>query len=274
MAELDILRRAAFQTRVDGVVGKRVAWASQDVARIRDHVAGLSEKALRGTQGPLTAQHKFLDGDRGAVRNELAKAGVQVKDAQSADSTFLFVISSSRVDLQNDAVDPNGVDSSGFSRNPVVLNSHDSSALPIATSSRPFLSGPNLMAFARFPAAGVSADSDRIAAAIRAGLVKGASVGFVPLKWTFSKDPARPMGVDFHQVKLLEWSCCAIPCNPDCLVIGAAAGDKAATETAARRIEARALTTIARHFSKSQSVATTRAQRLAEAAALRRAAGI
>ena len=87
------------------------------------------------------------------------------------------------------------------------------------------------MAIAKFPRPGVSADSDRVAAAIRGGLVRGASIGFVPLRWSFTKDPARPMGISFHSIKMIEFSVCSIPCNPDCLLIGAVSGGKSASRS-------------------------------------------
>jgi HK97 family phage prohead protease len=76
-------------------------------------------------------------------------------------------------------------------------------------------------AVATFPDVGVSSDSDAVAAAIRNGLVRGASVGFTPVRWSLSKDPARPFGVNFEQITLHEWSVCSVPCNQDCLFIGA-----------------------------------------------------
>jgi hypothetical protein len=130
-------------------------------------------------------------------------------------------------------------------------------------------SGKAVTAIAKFPSRGVSDDSDRIAAAIRAGLVRGASIGFMPLKWAFVTDPARPFGVDFQSIRLLEWSVCSVPCNPACLLIRSIAGPKASHSS--QRVEewlaeARAK---ARNSARPSS---TRAQRLAEARELRRIA--
>ena len=133
--------------------------------------------------------------------------------------------------------------------------------------------------FLSLPAPGISDDSDEIAAAIRAQLVRGASVGFVPLSWSFAKDPARPLGVDFKSVRLLEWSVCAVPCNPSCLLVGAVSGGKsdADIKMAARRHEAMALVARARAICASipdpaPAPPMTRAQRIAQAAEFRRAA--
>jgi hypothetical protein len=177
---------------------------------------------------PTTVQHKFLDTDHAAVGRKFAKAGIAVtRDMKSDDFNFLFTISSQQVDLADDVITIAGVDCSNFNKNPVVLNAHDSSELPIATSTAPWVSGTALMAIAKFPQPGTSTESDQVAAAIRASLVRGASVGFVPVKWSFSTDSSRPFGVDFQAVRLLEWSVCSVPCNPGCLMIGAVSGKSA-----------------------------------------------
>jgi len=82
-------------------------------------------------------------------------------------------------------------------------------------------SGPALMASVTFPAPGISALSDQCRSMIAAGILRGASVGFVPGKFKFSSDPQRPLGIDFLEGHTLtEWSCCAVPANPNCLVVG------------------------------------------------------
>ena len=141
----------------------------------------------------------------------------------------------------------------------------------------PWASGNTTLAIARFPQPGISAESDQVAAAIGAGLFRGASIGFVPLKWSFTKDPSRPLGVDFHAIKLLEWSLCSLPCCPDCLLIGAVSGGKSASDvkTADLRREARALAAKARSISESiqSDPIPTREQRLAEARNFKHLAG-
>jgi phage head maturation protease len=61
------------------------------------------------------------------------------------------------------------------------------------------------------------------------GYLKATSVGFMPLKYTFSKDPAREYGIDFLEQELLEFSIVTIPANPDALIDpGQASGKSAA----------------------------------------------
>jgi hypothetical protein len=90
-----------------------------------------------------------------------------------------------------------------------------------------------------------------------------------------SKDPARPMGIDFHSIKLLEFSYCSLPMNPDCRVLGSVSlgattsppGPGDAPKMADLRREARALAAKARSIGESiqSDPALTRDQRIAEA---------
>jgi hypothetical protein len=275
---LDLLRQDAFFKRVKGISGgHRIAWSAADVARIHGHIKSLpEEKIIRAA--PPAVVHKVPAIDLASIRRKLLESGIVVnRDMQSDDTNFLYIISSPAVDLSNDDIDQAGIDFENYkNNNPAILDSHNSAIPPIAISSPPFLSGGKTMAIAKFPRPGISADSDRVAAAIRGGLTRGASIGFVPLKWSFTKDPKRPMGISFHAVKMIEFSTCAIPCNSDCLLVGAVSGGKSASDVkmADLRRSARALAAEARSISGSISdpVPMTREQRIAEASAFRRAA--
>jgi hypothetical protein len=125
----------------------------------------MPEEIIRAA--PTAASPKLGDGQQQKT-GKFVEAGVAVKsDAQPDDLNFLFRVSSNQVDLANDVIQPAGIDCSIFNQNPTVLNCHDSSVLPIATSSAPWVSGSSLMAIAKFPQPGVNADSDQVAAAIQ-----------------------------------------------------------------------------------------------------------
>jgi hypothetical protein len=272
---LDILRKDALVRRVKGNSGgNHIHWSAKDIAAISDYIMAMPGGVIRAAP-TMAATPKLQDRLRKAA--QFAEAGIAVKgDAQPDDLNFLFRVSSNQVDLANDVIQPAGIDCSIFNQNPIVLNCHDSSVLPIATSSVPWVSGNSLMAIAKFPQPGVNADSDQVAAAIRARLVRGASIGFIPVSWSFTKDPARPFGVDFKSVKITEWSCVSVPCNSECLLIGAVSGGKSDNDIkmTARRHEAMAI--VARATAICESISdpapTTREQRIAEARAFRRAA--
>ena len=221
---LELLRQNALLKRINGVAGGlRIAWSAKDTARIHDHVMSTPLNML--VRDVPAASPKLLDAGAAAVRRRLSERGIVIRaTSKPEDLNFLFVISSEAVDLAGDVVMVGGIDCVNFLNNPAVLNAHDSSTLPIAASSSPVVSGKSMTAVAMFPQLGVSNAADQVAAAIRGKLVRGASIGFIPVRWSFTKDAARPFGVDFHEIRLLEWSVCGIPCNPACLLLGAIEG--------------------------------------------------
>jgi Caudovirus prohead serine protease len=276
---LDFLRKAALHKRINGVSGgNRILWQDKDFIKLHDH-------AMFARREELICAAPTVIKSRAAVipdKASLAKIGIELRDFSPEDYAILCLITNATTDHVGDSVKPPGVNYSLFGKNSPVLDSHDSSKPPVATSSRPFMSGDNLLAIARFPKPGISANSDQIIAAIRARLLRGVSIGFIPLKWSFSKDPSRPMGVDFNEIKLIEFSMCSIPCNPDCYVLGSVASSQSASapsdasKNVDRRRDARALAAKARALMASipDPAPTTREQRLAEARAFRHASNV
>jgi hypothetical protein len=219
----DILRQHAFIRRVAG--HPNIFWSARDVTRIRNYVMSVPTSVLR-ERWPVA--RKFVEPDFAATRSKLlAERGIAVdRDMQPDARRFVFRISSEDIDRGNDVIKIDGWDFDAFAQNPTVLNAHDNLALPIATSTMPWKSNKTLLAIAKFPSPGVSAESDQVAAALTAGLVRGASVAFMPKKWNFTKDPSRPLGIDFEAAQLLEWSVCSLPANPTCLVLGTVSDGK------------------------------------------------
>src|SRR3954451_777086 len=232
---LDSLRKDAIARRIKGTPGgNRVMWSAKDAAVIRDVGMALSEFAIRGVPAALRSSPSV---ESIPALSTFSLGGITVnRDAQSNDLDFACILTKRVRDLVNDIVET--VDCSDFNKNPVVAPFHNTSILPIARSSPPYVSGDSLLAVMHFPAPGISAASDEIAAAIRAKLIRGISISFIPLKWKFSTDPSRPMGVDFQSVKLLEFSVVSVPCCPPCLILGAVSGKSASTASAAPLVPA------------------------------------
>src|SRR5260221_2557446 len=242
---LDILRKDAFQKRIHGIAGgHRIVWGEKDLINIHTHLMSVRmEEIVTWHSAPETKLLGTADTDKSA----LAKMGIELRDIGAEGDPLAVVgkITSDRVDLANDRMTPSAIDYADFLKFRGILDTHDSSKPPVALSTQPWLSGASLLAIANFPRSGISADSDRIAASVRAGLQRGISIGFIPRKWSFSKDAARPLGIDFHESTLLEWSFCALPCNQDCRILGSVANNQSApsdpTKNVDRRREARAL---------------------------------
>jgi phage head maturation protease len=274
-ATLDILRRDAVSRRTKRMPGgNRIEWSVKDAVEIRDYGMEMSWETIRAA----TAERKLLDFDRAALMRSVAQSGIEVKgEMQATDFDFLVCASAEVCDLSNDLVKQKGIDDSIYKTNPVVPPFHDTTVVPVAASGPIWRSGDATLAVFRFPQSGISDESDQMAAAMRAGLIRGVSIGFVPTKWAFSTDKNRPFGIDFFEIRLLEISMCSVPCCPPCIVLGAV-GSKSTSPTDAkaadRRRDARLLTARARSriAAIDDEPAPTRDQRMAEARNLRRIA--
>lgn len=138
-----------------------------------------------------------------------------------------FTISSAAVDRATDTVAVEGWKLDNYLRNPVVLWSHDASIPAIGRSQDTAIEDGVLRSTAVFAPREVHPLADTVYQLITLGMLNTCSVGFQPLTWDYpdsEHEEDRPWGVDFTTQELLEFSICNIPCNPECLVVGRAAG--------------------------------------------------
>jgi hypothetical protein len=247
MNSLEVQREAVLAARLKHVVGgARILWTTKAAAQLRHDIWAMPESALFKVAEMKTAEP--------VVR--LSASAPVLRAMDSSALSWQFKISDETSDLTHDVIKVNGWRLQNFAKNGPVLFCHDSGSMPVGQSSLPWISGSSLMANVTFPAAGISAASDQCRSMIAAGVLRGASVGFVPGRFALSRDPQRPMGIDFLDGHTLtEWSCCAVPANPNCLVVGPASSSKSAATSSAA---------VARPM--------TRAARIAEAKDFRRRA--
>jgi hypothetical protein len=222
MRNIDLLRRDALAQRLKTVGGRRIHWEPEHRKFLSDWIMSAPDSAFRDAEDKR--KRRAAGGDISELRIKLLAAGSisAVKDLGGSNS-FTFRISSDDVDLEDDRVKPAGMQLNVFSKNPAVLDSHNMQAAPVGTSSLPWTVGNSILANVDFPQPGISAQSDQVRGLVAGGHLRGASVGFIPIKFDPSKDPDRPFGLDFHEWILLEWSICSIPANSACLLIGASA---------------------------------------------------
>ena len=108
-----------------------------------------------------------------------------------------------------------------YKQNPVVLWAHDYRQPPIAKAVDVQVVGDRLVASAEFVPKELSPFADSIYQMIKAGFLKGTSVGFRPLKWALNSERG---GMDFHEQELLEFSITPVPAHPDALIEARDAG--------------------------------------------------
>jgi HK97 family phage prohead protease len=168
-------------------------------------------------------------------RNRNAKSGgvgvrkqiISPAEPMNGDVRSLrFTISSGAIDREQDTIALAGWDLRNFLRNPVVLWGHDASCLPIGRAVDVAIEGDALKASIEFippdtPERGGFAEA--VYRLARGGFIAATSVGFRPIKWGYTSDPARGAddwfpGIDFEQQELVELSVVTVPANPDALM--------------------------------------------------------
>jgi phage head maturation protease len=133
-----------------------------------------------------------------------------------------FLISTNRVDREQDTIAADGWDFSDFTRNPVVLWCHDHNAPPVARSVELSRVPNGIRSVAEFTPEDVYPFGYMIGRLYEGGFMHAVSVGFEPRQ--FTPAPDRPYGVNYLKQSLLEYSCVPVPANPDALALARSKG--------------------------------------------------
>ena len=154
-----------------------------------------------------------------------------VATPQATGDEPAITISTIALDRDRDEIDPSGGDFVSYQRNPVVLFGHDRSSLPVGSTTRlEVVPGRGITARWRWLAG--DAFADRVRNAFDQGILRAASVGFLPIE---SESNGRG-GRRFTRWELLEWSLVPLPANPEAVRtlkgLGLWAGDDMVLEIA------------------------------------------
>ncbi len=123
---------------------------------------------------------------------------------------------------------PAGINLENYRKNPIVLFSHDPE-VPIATCSAIGMAGKDLAVRFQFPPAGASAAADQTLALVKAGVLRGVSIGFDPTDCE-PLDARRPRGGQLiKECELLEISIVSVPADT-----GASITERALTRSASQ----------------------------------------
>jgi len=146
------------------------------------------------------------------------------------DRQFRFTISTASVDRMRDTISVGGWDLTNYLRNPVVLWCHGfDPTVGTWPIGKAFDIGPEngvLKASVEFDPEDMPMTGPAAAACARKladGSMFAVSVGFRPLEYSFSEDPARGgddwfPGVDFKRQELLEFSIVSVPANAEAVL--------------------------------------------------------
>jgi HK97 family phage prohead protease len=160
------------------------------------------------------------------VRKDLFVAPVALEN----DRQLRFTLSTAAVDRAMDTIDQSGWDLSAYRRNPVVLWAHGFDmaigSLPIGRCVDIAVVEGALTGVVEFdpeddPISGPW--SETLLRKCKRGTLSATSVGFRPLDFEVTEDPARGAddwfpGFDFKRQELTEFSIVAVPCNQEALI--------------------------------------------------------
>ena len=191
-----------FEYRLFGSIN-RIAWRAEDISAIAKRIG-------------VSGEQRF---NIGQTKQAATIEPAEFKTSESGKrSSFTFTISTATPDRMNDSVAVDGWRLDAYKKNPLVLWSHDGSMLPVGRASAVWVQGNKLKATAEFAPADVNPFAERVRKMVERGFLNATSVGFAPIKFKFSEDKSRPLGIDFLEQELLEFSIVSVPANPDALI--------------------------------------------------------
>lgn len=198
----------------------------EDLTPEQRRAVGLIATGVRADRELEAAGADFV---RGMKASKLGRLGWgtlgKAEDADAGPNRLRWVYSDETVDRAGDIVRQNW-ELENYKQNPVILWGHafgaDSIAdEPIGRSVELTVASKKLVGTIEF-AVGESERAARIYRLASAGFIKAGSVGFRPLEVRYVEDQAEReklglgrWGAVYEKNELLEFSLCAIPCNPN-----------------------------------------------------------
>lgn len=156
------------------------------------------------------------------VMKFVAHRARRARGAEEGSLQLEFTISDDGVDRMNDRVMQRGMQTANFKKNPVVLWAHMSWQPPIARAVKLYrekVEGANrTVSIAEFMDRELNPFSYMVYQMCDQGFLNACSVGLKIMKWSNCEDEERPLGLDFDESDLLEWSVVPIPANPRALM--------------------------------------------------------
>lgn len=156
---------------------------------------------------------------------------IETKASGLGPRQIRVIASTGQVDRAGDIVVPRGIVLTGYRENPVVLRDHDPSR-PVGMASIQ-VTDAAVLATVTFAPAGASEIADETCALAKAGVLRGVSIGFNPIR----SSPIRGGGVQYIEWELLEISLVSVPANAGAVVVERSMRRKAGRSISAANTE-------------------------------------
>lgn len=134
-----------------------------------------------------------------------------------------FTMTAQAEDRMKDIVRTNGLDTTEFEKNPVMLMFHNSRSWPVGKWMDIQKIGgksPRMEGTAKFADEGTIDEADKAASLVSQGILQACSIGFIPKDYEWIKDDEgnHTWGIDFIESELTECSIVPVPAQPAALV--------------------------------------------------------
>ena len=136
----------------------------------------------------------------------------QIRQSKKDEEVFSFIISKEEEDRHESIVVVNGIDTSHFSRNPVVLFNHNYDKV-IGTAFNIRVVGDTLQADMRFAQ---TEFAQEIKGQVQRGEIRATSIGFIVNEWSIDEENDT---WKIQRSELLEFSIVTVPSNRSALIM-------------------------------------------------------
>jgi HK97 family phage prohead protease len=160
----------------------------------------------------LVAKHPTATRNVGVKKQYIFDEAKAISDAERI---IRFTITNGNVDRDRDIVNPGGLKTDNYLKNPVVLFGHDYSSLPVAKTNALRTDGNKWVADAQFATHDLYPFADTVFRMVKGGFLNASSIGFRPMEFAINEERH---GIDFLSIELLEYSIVPIPAHPEALV--------------------------------------------------------
>jgi len=169
---------------------------------------------------------RLADADQRDPQAAVASAMGLAEPAEPGESGRLirYVLSTGAVGRDFHVVEPEAWQLRNYLKNPVFLWAHDDKQPPIGRMVQIGDVAGVLKGTVEYAERDLNPFADMIYRLTRAGYLNAVSTSWQPLEWSLSKDRARPGGIDFSKVDLLEVSQVPIPALPEALATARSQG--------------------------------------------------